>query len=253
MRSLDAGRVDLIDHLQSLLAQAPENGDGPQQARGVVHEIEEGTDRSKVQQDGDAERQIKHRLLGARQQAEIEHEAQYEQRGDQADVIVAQEHGGDDAWRKPGARDLDGDQKGAEGEDDERQHCGNEHLQDVLHDLDVELPSPPPLETDVDPFEEADRHQRHEVGAQWDEPHRGPKITPQPETRAPFEHRSLPTGHSASLILARQTAPLGRDRSLQRCARPVGRRTCLRPRYRTTSHSTSRHLFRLLCAHQDKS
>ena len=68
-------------------------------------------------------------------------------RGDQADIVVAQENGGDDARRELGARDLDGDQKRAEGEDDERQHCGNEHLQDVLHDLDVELPSPPPLET----------------------------------------------------------------------------------------------------------
>ena len=225
MRSLDEGRVDLIDHLQSLLAEAPDDGDGPQQARGIVHQVEEGADRGKVQQDGDAERQVKHRRLGARQQAEIEHEAQYEQGGDQADGIVAQEDGGDDARRELGARDLDRDQEGAEGEDDEGQHCGNEHLQDVLHDLDVELPRPLPLQAGVDPAEDTDRHQRHDVGTQGDEPHRGPKVTPQPETRAPFEHRSLPIGRSASISPARQAAPPDRDRLLQACARRSGNRT----------------------------
>ena len=43
VRPLDAGRIDLLDDLQSLLTQAPDDADGPQQSRGVVHQIEKGS------------------------------------------------------------------------------------------------------------------------------------------------------------------------------------------------------------------
>ena len=60
---------------------------------------------------------------------------------------------------------------------------------------------PLPLQPDIDPGEKLDAHQRHDIGGQGDQPHRGRQIALHHISRAPFHAHSPPTGRAADYAM----------------------------------------------------
>jgi hypothetical protein len=144
--SFDLRRIDLLDYRQSLFAEPPHDADRPQQPRRVVDQIDEGNRRGAGQNHRTGEEQVLNVFLGSYQRAQAKAQGQHEKRDDQPDGVVAQQGRGDDSRTELRAGDLDRNQQGAEGEDDERDRRGNQPLQQGLNRADFHFPSPGPFE-----------------------------------------------------------------------------------------------------------
>ena len=125
-------RVDRLDDVRSLVADAGQNADRPQQACRVVDEEEERRQAGDGQQGRDERDDLEHRLVETVERHDGEDEREHEQPDAVADDVVAQQRGRDDARRQLAAGDLDRDQQRSEREHHERQRQRDRRLVERL-------------------------------------------------------------------------------------------------------------------------